>query len=91
MNETRKMLKVLVMLGGGDLSAVDLAGCVGVSVVTLKRYIAEARGLGARVESYGGGRGPWFYRLLNWDQIRDQVELRVKLERLTLTGAPVAS
>lgn len=80
MSELGKTLQVVQLLNGADLSAVELCQALGVSVATLKRYVADARHMGARIESYGGGRNPWFYRLNNWEQIAARVGVWVVLE-----------
>ena len=80
MSELGKTLQVVQLLNGADLSAVELCQALRVSVATLKRYVADARHMGARIESYGGGRNPWFYRLNNWDQISARVGVWSRLE-----------
>ena len=67
--------------GYSGLSAARLCEDAGISLATLKRYLAELRHLGARIESYGGGRGPWHYRLRNWQEIEKTVTVWLRLER----------
>lgn len=62
-------------------SAADLCERHGVSLATLNRYIAELRHMGARIESVGGGKNPWFYRLNNADQVRNTIRRWLELER----------
>lgn len=88
MNERRRVLKVVVLLGEcNQLSADELAIACGVSVPTVKRDIAEARKLGARIDASGGGAAQWLYRCRNFAEIREQVELRIRIERSLLTDA----
>jgi biotin operon repressor len=88
MTELAKQLAVAIKLGGADLSTVELCEELGIAPATLKRYVRELRHMGARIESYGGGRGPWFYRLLNWPAIQARVMLWYRLEEdRRLTGS----
>lgn len=64
-----------------EWSAVDLCQRHGVSVATLKRYIADLRHMGARITVRGGGKNPWFYRLDNADAVTNTLKAWLRLER----------
>lgn len=64
-----------------EWSAVVLCERHGVSVATLKRYIADLRHMGARIIVRGGGKNPWFYRLDNAEQCQKTVRAWLRLER----------
>lgn len=76
-----EMVERLAKSGTIGLSAARLCEDAGISLATLKRYLAELRHLGARIEAYGGGCGPWHYRLRNWQQIEKTVTAWLRLER----------
>ena len=89
MSELSKTLQVIQLLSGSDLSAADLCEAVGVSVATLKRYIADARHMGANIQSVGGGKNPWFYRLNNWTAICHRVGVWSVLESSRKLTGPI--
>lgn len=83
-NPLLQQLEIVERLAGAGylgLSAARLCEDHGVSLATLKRHLAELRHLGARIESYGGGRCPWHYRLRNWPEIEKTVSTWLRLER----------
>ena len=79
MNDHLTTLKILVDLSKADASSSDLCLAHEVSIATLKRFIAEARHMGALVESRKVGAS-WFYHLANWPQIRKTVTAWMSLE-----------
>lgn len=76
-----EIVERLAAAGHVGLSAARLCEDQGVSLATLKRYLADLRHLGARIESYGGGRCAWHYRLRNWAEIEKTVSTWLRLER----------
>lgn len=89
MSELSKILLVLNTLAGGDQSLIGLQSALGgASPAAVKRYLAEARHMGAIVETIGGGTGnPWRYRLANWPEICARVGAWTVLESSrSLTG-----
>jgi hypothetical protein len=64
-----------------EWSAVELCERHGVSIATLKRYIADLRHMGARITVRGGGKNPWFYRFDNADQCAKTLGTWLRLER----------
>jgi biotin operon repressor len=62
-------LQIMKALDGNPTSADDLCIAHGVSLATLKRHIAEARHLGAVIESRRKGKG-WNYVFVNADACR---------------------
>ena len=76
-------LKIIHALGDTDGFACDytsgaLCEEFGVSLATLKRHIAEARHLGAAIESYREG-GASYYRLKNWTACKERVNTWINL------------
>lgn len=63
-----------------EWSAAELIERHGVSLATLNRYIAELRRMGARIQSSGGGKNPWHYRMLNREQCAKTVSRWLQLE-----------
>lgn len=88
MSELGKILQLLTILAGEQASLIQLQAALGgASPATVKRYLAEARHMGARIDSVGGGKNPWFYRLNNWPQICARVGVWTVLESTRdLTG-----
>lgn len=83
MNSHRGMLEMMArILDAGQLGipAKSLAAFVG-SDRTTKRYIAEARHLGADVVAVRSGRG-WIYVCRNDEQVRSTVAAWLERERL---------
>ena len=79
MNDHLTTLKILVDLSKSDTSSAVLCSAHGVSIATLKRFIAEARHMGAVVESRKVG-ATWLYHLDNWSQIKKIVTSWMTLE-----------
>lgn len=72
-------LTIVDTLRAGDATAADLAALLDVSPATLKRHIAEARHLGAVIESVRGAGG-WRYVLRNSAKLR-HLDAWLRLER----------
>ena len=64
----------------GPTPAYVLQQTQGISAATLKRYIKDARLLGAEIESYRSGQ-TWAYRLINLDQITARLDTWIELEQ----------
>ena len=79
MNDHLTTLKILVDLSKSDTSSAVLCSVHGVSIATLKRFITEARHMGAVVESRKVG-SVWLYHLDNWAQIKKIVTSWMTLE-----------
>jgi hypothetical protein len=73
MSDLLKILNVVISLSSSDRSSAFLCAEQAVSVPTLKRYLAEARHLGADIT--------WHFHLANWDQCQKRVLSWAKLER----------
>lgn len=66
-------LKIIEALGIYDnWTAEELCRHFHISLATLKRSFAEARHLGAKIESYREG-GTSYYRLKNWTACKQRV------------------
>ena len=65
-------LELLTCLGERDYSTVELCAVFGVSSMTLKREISDARNMGADIESVRNSDGS-FYRLNNWTACKKTV------------------
>lgn len=74
-----------------EWSAVVLCERHGVSVATLKRYIADLRHMGARITVRGGGKNPWFYRFDNAEQCATTLATWLRLERDRRLTAPYSA
>jgi DNA-binding transcriptional ArsR family regulator len=70
------------------LTADDLMTGMEVSRATLSRKIAEARHLGAKIESVRQGRRN-IYRLANWTEIKKTVTRWIELEEQRTLTAPI--
>ena len=79
MSDLLKVLNVVISLSSSDRSSAVLCAEHAVSVPTLKRYIAEARHLGADITSVKSG-SRWHFHLSNWDQCKKRVLTWAKLE-----------
>ena len=64
----------------GVLGAADLCVWFGLSVATLKRRLADARHLGAVIESSRAESGAWVYRLCNPRAVRERLYQWLELE-----------
>lgn len=76
-------LKIIRELGNTNSPASDytsnaLCEKFGISLATLKRYITEARHLGAAIESYRKGNAS-YYRLKNWTACKERVNTWINL------------
>ena len=82
MSELAKILHLLTVLGGQTASLIQLQAALGgASPASVKRYLAEARRMGAVIETIGGGAGKvWRYQLTNWPAICARVGVWVVLE-----------
>jgi hypothetical protein len=80
MSDLLKILNVVISLSLSDRSSAFLCVEQAVSVPTLKRYLAEARHLGADITSIKSG-SRWHFHLANWDQCQKRVLSWAKLER----------
>lgn len=89
MSDIRTTLHIVLLLSEGEWSATSLAARVLVSVPTVKRCIAEARTMGAVIESVGGGKNPWYYRLTNWTDICHRVGVWTVLESSRKLTGPI--
>lgn len=74
---TLQIIKYLGVIGGGK-SAKLLCSLHSISLATLKRHIAEARHLGAQIESYRS-KNESLYRLNNWDACSARVTTWIDL------------
>lgn len=79
MNSHREMLEMMARILAGPVPAKSLIAFVG-SDRTMKRYIAEARHLGADVQAVRAGR-TWAYVCLNADKVRPVVLAWLERER----------
>lgn len=79
MNDLLRCLKIIRHLGQGSESLDELMGRYDVSRATIKRDIAYARHLGAKIISYRSGSA-WLYRLENWPDCLRTVETWIVLE-----------
>lgn len=89
MSELGKILHLVSVLGGQTSSLIQLQSALGgASPASVKRYIAEARHMGAVIETIGGGAGNgWRYQLTNWPEICARVGVWTVLESTRdLTG-----
>jgi hypothetical protein len=74
-------LEIAFTLTIQSASAAELqAKFGGLSIATLKRHIAEARLLGADIESIKFGKS-WCYVLKNKDAVRGRLHTWIELER----------
>lgn len=80
LSEWGKILAVGEMLLDQDLSADALFSRAGVSVATLKRYLAELRHVGCQIVSRREVAG-WVYRLENAEAVRVILLRWLDLER----------
>jgi len=77
-------LTLVDTLRSGDATAADLAALLEVSPATFKRHLAEARHLGAVIESVRGVGG-WRYVLRNASKLR-HLDAWLRLERARNTA-----
>jgi biotin operon repressor len=68
----KTVLVILEGLGHREMSTKFLCARLEISSMTLKRGIAEARRMGAVIESVKGADG-FVYRLTNWPACKDRV------------------
>jgi hypothetical protein len=73
------MLRVVDSLASADRTAPELMEQHGITGITLKRYIAEARGLGAEIVSVKKA-GKSYYRLDNYGVIKKRLKRWIELE-----------
>lgn len=74
-------LEIVAALGDSPMTAVELQAQFGdMSIATLKRHIAEARLLGADIESVKSGKS-WNYHLNNKADVRVRLARWLELER----------
>lgn len=76
------MLQIVASLGEHEdigLSAFRLTNGYAISIATLKRYISEARQLGAKIESRKIN-GKSYYVIENWSSVQNIVERWIQLE-----------
>lgn len=74
-------LNILALLCDHSYSAAELQRRNGdMSIATLKRHIAEARSLGAKIESLKSG-SVWCYHLKNKEQISTRLFRWLELEQ----------
>jgi len=79
-SELLQTLELLAHLQAGPSSAGDLCGVSACSVATLKRRLADARHLGAHVESLKIGTR-WVYHLANQAAVSARLARWLDLER----------
>lgn len=79
MSELLKTLQIIRALGAGRLTSAELQEGMGMSRATLNRHLAEARHLGAQIQSVQGNR-VWCYELTNWQECRKIVTRWIELE-----------
>lgn len=73
-------LQIIASLGVHSATAAELQSRAGgIGIATLKRHIAEARLLGANIESIKFGKS-WCYHLKNKDEVRARVHTWLELE-----------
>ena len=76
------MLQIVASLGEHEdigLSAARLTNGYAISIPTLRRYISEARNMGAKIESRKiDGRS--YYIIENWSAVQNIVERWIQLE-----------
>lgn len=83
MNTTNPLLttlEIIEAIGTESASTSDLQARFEISVATLKRHLAEARLLGADIQSIRTGTS-WMYHLKNNDAVRVRVAQWIELER----------
>jgi len=79
-NPLLQTLQILHVLSRGPTSLKILSDQLGIAPATVKRYLAEARDLGAVVVSARLGSA-WVYEVRNWPAIKVRTLLWIDLEQ----------
>jgi DNA-binding transcriptional ArsR family regulator len=79
-NQLLEILEIADMLANKNASVTDIQAKFDLSLPTIRRHIAEARHLGADIESIRQGSG-WVYTLKNGPQIDVKLKRWLELER----------
>lgn len=79
-NPSLKTLQVIESLSRYDAGTETLGRQLDLSPATVKRYISDARLLGADIVSARVG-GLWVYELRNWDAIKARTLRWIELEK----------
>jgi predicted DNA-binding transcriptional regulator YafY len=79
-NQFLVILEIVEMLGEKNTSVSEIQEKFDISFPTIRRHIAEARHLGADIESIRQGAG-WVYKLKNWPACQKIVTRWIELER----------
>lgn len=80
MNSLLTTLEIISALAHKGATAADLQAQFGLSIATLKRHLAEARHLGASIESVKLGNVST-YLLKNRKEVSERLEKWLELER----------
>ena len=80
MNPLLTTLEIISALSGADATAAQLQTQFNLSIATLKRHIAEARHLGAKIESVKLGKVST-YTLRNSQEVTARLDRWLELER----------
>nr|CDL66798.1 unnamed protein product [uncultured bacterium] len=80
MNSLLTTLEIIDTLSRKGASAAELQAQFGLSIATLKRHLAEARHLGAQIESIKLGKTST-YMLTNRQEVSVRLERWLELER----------
>jgi hypothetical protein len=84
------MLRLVDGLAGADRTAAELMEQHGITGITLKRYIAEARGLGAEIVLVKKA-GKSYYRLENFPAIKKRLKRWIELEEQSTLLEPTTA
>lgn len=80
MNSLLTTLEIISILSHRPSTAAELQSFYPISIATLKRHLAEARHLGADIESVKSGKTST-YHLRNADQVSKRLQRWIELER----------
>lgn len=87
MNSLLTTLEIISVLSRRPMAAAELQSLFPVSIATLKRHLAEARELGANIESIKLGKSST-YVLRNAPQVAARLERWIELEKARNLTSP---